>query len=130
MRILIADVKPSARAALRLYIARGWLAAATHTRDGAPSPLATIVEAASVAEVVQCVGEGEIDIALVDWSLPLEGGAAAVRMVRQMAPEARIVVLAGDPRVERDALGAGADTFVSKGSPPEALGAALAGHAH
>jgi hypothetical protein len=57
----------------------------------------------------------------------LPGGSLAriVECMRQARPETRVVMLGSGPGQEPCARDAGADSFVWKGQPPDALRAAL-----
>ncbi|MCB9539963.1 MAG: response regulator transcription factor [Myxococcales bacterium] len=63
------------------------------------------------------------DVAVVDLALPRLGGTEVVRRLRAAFPARRIVALSHFPGGAFDAQlrDAGADAFVSKVSPPEAL---------
>ena len=108
MRVLIADGAPKVRSALTLLVRQ--------RQKGAE-----IVQAASVADLDRLAAVPQIDLVLVDWSLPRGGGRAAVGALRQHWPQAYIVILSGRPEVEDDARSACPDAFVSKGNPPDDL---------
>lgn len=108
MRVLIADGAHAVRSALRLYIEQGEIE--VH-----------VVEAASVGDVAAIAARAPIDVALIDWTLPVTGAGAAIDAVRSGCPDAYIVVLSGRPEAAQPALDAGADDFISKGDPPESL---------
>ena len=58
------------------------------------------------------------DLALVDLHMPAPGGVRAVAAIRRAAPRVRIVAMSGDhdPAPALDALRAGAEGFLSKGT--------------
>ena len=57
------------------------------------------------------------DLALVDLHMPPPGGFAAIAAIRRDQPRVRIVALSGDDEARAmDALRAGADGFLSKGT--------------
>jgi len=106
MRILIADSAPRVRSALRLYIEQ--------CRSDVE-----ILEAESFNEV-QCLAEcSRIEVALIDWHLPEQGGKAALRYLRRTQPDACVIVLSGRPEAEGQA--SDADAFISKGYPADRL---------
>ncbi len=106
--MLIADGAPKVRSALALLVRQR-------------QQKAEILQAASTADVDRLVALPDIDLALVDWSLPRGGGRAAVETLRQRWPRAYIVVLSGRPEMEDDARSVCPDAFVSKGNPPDDL---------
>ncbi|MGC9523210.1 MAG: response regulator [Anaerolineae bacterium] len=112
MRILIADGDASVRSALRFFVA--------HRYDDVE-----VVEAATVDGVRDAIARQPVDVILLDWSLPPDGAQGILRALQTPDRDCRILVLSGRPEAARAALDAGADAFVSKGDPPEALQAAL-----
>ncbi len=108
MRVLIADGAPKVRSALTLLVRQ--------RQEGAE-----IVQATSVADLDRLAALPQIDVALVDWSLPRGGGRAAAAALRQRWPQAYIVILSGRPEAEDDARSVCPDAFVSKGYPPDDL---------
>ena len=108
--------------------------------------LASLLEAADGIAVVGEAGDGEqalavlaatpdVDVVLMDLSMPVLDGVAATARVRTEHPEVRVVVLssfAEHARV-RDAVAAGAVGYVLKDSTPDelvaAIRAAAGGHA-
>jgi CheY-like chemotaxis protein len=78
----------------------------------------------NAAEAYRRVRDLRPDLVLLDWILPGgDGGAAACRRIRQMHPDAEVVIFTGlgDVRDRRAALEAGASTFLQKGMPLAAL---------
>ncbi|CAA9509374.1 MAG: diguanylate cyclase/phosphodiesterase (GGDEF & EAL domains) with PAS/PAC sensor(s) [uncultured Solirubrobacteraceae bacterium] len=76
------------------------------------------------AEAYRIVRDVDPDLVLLDWILPGgDGGAAACRRIRQMCPEAEVVIFTGlgDVRDQRAAREAGASKFLQKGMPLQAL---------
>lgn len=77
------------------------------------------VEAADGAQALLALGRlGQVDLALVDWNMPVLSGIDFVRVVRQNADFApmRIVMVTTESDIEhvREALTCGADEFVMK----------------
>lgn len=112
MRFLIADGSQVVRSALRLLL--------EHHMTGAE-----VLEATNLADIVRVLAEQEIDTTFIDWYLRPEGGEAALNHVRKHQPHSSVIILSGSPEIEKDALEAGADAFVSKGDPPDQLLAVL-----
>lgn len=63
------------------------------------------------------------DVIVADVIMPLINGIEATRRLRLSVPEARVVLLTGydDARFRREALAAGASSYVLKGNAPEEL---------
>jgi DNA-binding NarL/FixJ family response regulator len=113
-----------------------------HTRQGLQALLAAwpqieVVGAANGAEAVQLVEKCQPDVALMDIPRPVpalssspqrgEGsiesmdGLQAIRLIKSRWPQVRIVVLTMYTTHRAAALAAGADAFLLKGCPAEAL---------
>jgi DNA-binding NarL/FixJ family response regulator len=107
MRFLIADGAAAVRSALRLLLLE--------------NRLGEILEAQNVREIEHLIQDNAVDIALIDWNLRFGSGSSAIQIIRQHQPHVVIVILSGRPETQQRALEAGADAFVSKGDPPEAL---------
>jgi two-component system, NarL family, nitrate/nitrite response regulator NarL len=63
------------------------------------------------------------DLVLVDLHMPVPGGIRAIAAIRRTTPNARIVAMSGDddPAPAVEALRAGAEGFLSKGTEPADL---------
>lgn len=102
---------------------------------GAAPDITVVGEAADGSIAVDLATRTEVDVVLMDLSMPVLDGVAATRKVLQVRPDARIVVLSSfseQARV-REAIAAGAIGYVLKDCSPEELLAAVrsaaAGHA-
>ena len=80
-------------------------------------------EAGTIAEAVELVGQRRPDISIVDVSLPDGSGLDLIRMLRQKAPDARVLVLSmhAEDLVAEFALDAGAHGYLEKDEDPEVL---------
>jgi DNA-binding NarL/FixJ family response regulator len=78
--------------------------------------LAVVMEAGSLAEGRQAVGQVEADVALVDLDLPDGSGVELIRDLRMMNPQAQAVLLtaSGDRHLHAEAIAAGASGVLSK----------------
>lgn len=106
IRILLADEQSLFREAVRSVL------------EGEPD-IAVVGEA---RDGLQAVGEAERlqpDVALLDAGLPNGDGIRATMLIRERVPGCRVLVLSGaeDGRILVEALEAGANGFLSKGSP-------------
>ena len=112
MRILLADVQSRVRFALRVLLER-------------LPDLQVIGEANDAESLLSATRLALPDLLLLGWPLP--GGALGelVSAARQICPHLRVIALSGRPEANRTAAMAGANAFVYKGDPPEALLSAI-----
>ena len=108
MRVLIADEKKKIRFALRLLLER-------------EPELSVVGEAEDVEGLMTQIETCHPDMVLLDWELPNTNRESALYSVRKVYPDVAVIVLSGRPEVQKAALAAGADAFISKGDPPEQL---------
>ena len=99
--------------------------------------LGAIVDIAPGLRVVGEATDGDVavteatrlqpDLILLDLAMPNRGGLDALPELREVAPEARIVVLSGfaAAAVAAQAIELGATTYLEKGSDPDAIVTAL-----
>lgn len=117
LRVLLADDKASLRSAMRLLLEQ--------------DPDWEIVgEAAEVRGLLAKTDSAHPHLILLDWELPglpksPVGQHDLLGRLHTLHPCTHVIVLSGRPEAEAVALAAGADVFVSKAAPPEALLAAL-----
>ena len=85
-------------------------------------------EAASGREAIELVRTTELDVLVMDLSMPGIGGVEAIRRIRQWDKSARILVFTMHQSAAYavQAIKAGARGFVTKSNPPEALLRAIA----
>lgn len=88
--------------------------------DGRVTVAASTGHAASAVNLVR---RAVPDIALVDMHMPPPGGLGAIDAVRRAMPRTRVLAMSGDddPATVLDALRAGAEGFLPKGSEPADL---------
>jgi DNA-binding NarL/FixJ family response regulator len=74
------------------------------------------------AEAVEAVESSEPDVVLMDLKMPVMNGVEAIRRIKTLSPDVRILVLTtyGDEWV-MDAIRAGADGYLLKGTPRATL---------
>jgi DNA-binding NarL/FixJ family response regulator len=116
MKCLLVDDHALVRDALALLIA-------LHHPDVDLRHASRLREARAVLEA-----EPDVDLVLLDLSLPDSAGLATLAAVRDSAPATRTVVLSGDDRPETvlAAIDAGAAGFIPKATESRALRLALA----
>jgi DNA-binding NarL/FixJ family response regulator len=87
------------------------------------SDMAMVAQAATGSEAVRAFRDHLPDVTLMDLRLPDMSGIDAMIAIREMAPDARILMFTtfeGDVEVQR-ALAAGARGYLLKSTPPEDL---------
>ena len=79
--------------------------------------------AVSVRELSTLLTDVAPDVIVVDWQLTDGDGADAIRVIRRVRPEAKVLILTGnlDDATLQRAVGAGSDGFVTKDRPPKEL---------
>jgi len=85
--------------------------------------IAVVAEARNGQEAVEQFSQHRPDVTLMDLQLPVMNGLSAIRAIRQIQPDARVVVLTmyhGDEDIYR-ALRAGAAAYILKDSMPDDL---------
>jgi DNA-binding NarL/FixJ family response regulator len=103
IRVLLLDDHASFRELLALRLAR-------------EPDIAVVMEASSLAEGHQAVGQVEVDVALVDLDLPDGSGVDLIRELRTVNPQAQTVLLtaSGDRHLHAEAVAAGASGILNK----------------
>lgn len=115
MRVLLADDQAWLRSALRLLLEQ-------------EVDVEVIAEAGEARSLLSKTQKTRPHLVLLDWELPgmrAGSGHALLAALRKLSPDVSVIVLSGRPEANTSALDAGADFFVSKADPPEALLAAL-----
>jgi DNA-binding NarL/FixJ family response regulator len=108
MRILVADMEPRVRFALRVLL------------EHQPG-IQVVGEAATPSDLLDGAAVVCPDLILMDWNLAGPGAAGLVLALRGQCPHVVLIALSSRPENHRAALAAGVDAFVSKGEPPEQL---------
>ncbi len=77
---------------------------------------------------LQSVALTNVDVGVIGWALPPDGGAAIMEALRDQPGAPRMVVYSGglDPELARKIMGYGAAGFCPKSEPPERLLDAIA----
>jgi DNA-binding NarL/FixJ family response regulator len=112
-RVLIADDHPLYRDALQLVVAAAF-------------PDVECSESADIAGTLGVLAGGEIDLVLLDLSMPDASGLDGLQRIRAAHPAVPVIVCSADsdPRTVREAFRGGAAGYLPKSS-----GAALTRHA-
>jgi DNA-binding NarL/FixJ family response regulator len=103
------------------------------TRQGLHALLAVmpdvecVGEAVNGQEAVDLVTERRPDVVLMDVHMPVMDGLEATRLIKSQRPEVRVIMLTMYAEYQIEALAAGADIFLDKGGPSEALHSAICG---
>ena len=82
-----------------------------------------VAEAENGDEAVRMAEEHQPDLVLLDVSMPVKDGLAALPDIRSVSPQAKVVMLSGfeASRLAATALEAGASAYLEKGIPPREL---------
>jgi DNA-binding NarL/FixJ family response regulator len=108
MQVLLADNQPQVRFGLRVLL--------EHQQG-----INIIGEAANALDLLAQAKTVHPDLILMDWTLPKMRPADLLPDLRQLCPDATVIVLSGRPEAHKAALSAGADGFVGKYELPEKL---------
>ncbi len=82
-------------------------------------------EATNGKEAVDLVAAEKPDALLLDFAMPEMTGVEALRSLRDRSPDTKVVVVTSFFGMGEEAIGMGADAFVSKSAPPKEVVAAL-----
>lgn len=106
-RVLLADDTPDIRALLRLVLSR-------------QDDFEVVAEAADGSQAIAMAREHRPDLVLLDLAMPVMDGLEAIPGVREAVPHCKIVVLSGfnADQMAAEAMSAGADAYIEKGTPP------------
>lgn len=107
MRVLIADDEPNVRQALWFMCEEG-------------ADLTVVGAAGDTAELLTLVKTTQPDLLLLEWRLPGIVPSDLMQMLMTRA-SLTIIVMGSDPEARREALKAGAYSFIYKGDPSEKL---------
>lgn len=67
-------------------------------------------------EALEIIEETQPDVVLMDARMPVMNGIEATRLIKRRWPEIKVIVYSMYPSYEQDALAAGADHFLIKGT--------------
>lgn len=117
IKLMIADDDAKVRSAINLLL------------DQDRACWQVIAEVCNVNELFLLVEQTKPQLLLLDWELPEERCGDKqppyfclkdrIHNLRELNPEMYIIVLSSKPQVKSEAIEAGANSFVSKGDPPE-----------
>jgi len=112
MKVLIADDQSRVRYALRVLLEQqfGFKIAA---------------EAIDTRQLLHQVETLHPELLLLDWDLPGLNPKNLMPELHNLCPHLKVIVLTSKSELRQTILACGVDAFVSKGSPPEALLAAI-----
>jgi DNA-binding NarL/FixJ family response regulator len=103
MRVVLADDHEIVRKGIRAIV-------------NGHSPWTVCGEAENGQQAIDLVLELKPDLVILDLSMPVINGLQAAAKIRQLAPSTKILILSihDSPQIEREALAAGADAFLTK----------------
>jgi len=110
IRVLIADDHPLIRSAVAELLAG--------TDD-----ITVVAQCSDGAEVAQAAALTEPDVVLMDLQMPRMSGLEATRVLREVQPDVRVIVLTGSwsAAAAREARALGVAGFLLKGEGPDVL---------
>jgi two-component system, NarL family, invasion response regulator UvrY len=110
IRVLIADDHAIVRRGLREIVS-------------GTSDIVVIGEASNGQEAVEKVSSQQFDVVLLDISMPVKGGVAALKEIRDLRPRLPVLLLSIHPEDQyaMRVLRAGASGYLTKESAPEEL---------
>ncbi len=105
LRVVIVDDTPDLRDLLRMALESGGFDVVAEAGDG--------------AEAIEVARAHVPDVILLDLAMPVMDGLEALPTLRELCPDAKIVVLSGfgATQMTRRAMAAGADGYLQKGVP-------------
>ncbi|MBW3562867.1 MAG: response regulator [Actinobacteria bacterium] len=76
-------------------------------------------EASNGVEAIEQAAQHQPDVVLLDVAMPLMDGLEALPRIRDVAPDARVVILSGftSESMQEGATTQGADAYLEKGTP-------------
>ena len=110
IRIAIVDDHAVVRAGLRQFLSE-------------QVDLTVVAEAGTGREALNIVRKGEVDVMLMDLSMPDQSGVDALAAIRARAPELPVLILSGFPEEHyaTTLLRQGASGYLNKGCEPEEI---------
>ncbi len=108
IRVLIADDRLWARAGLRALLAT-------------QSEFEVVGEADDGQQALGLVEQHQPDVVVLDARMPVLDGIEATRLIKARWPKTRVVVQSMHSAYRSEAMAAGADRFLVKGSPSRQL---------
>jgi DNA-binding NarL/FixJ family response regulator len=104
LRVVIIDDTPDLRELMRIALVKGGMQVVGEAGDGVAG--------------IEAVRNGRPDVVLLDLSMPVMDGLEALPVIRELAPDARIIVLSGfgASQMSERALELGADGYLQKGA--------------
>ena len=109
MNVILADDEPQVRSAIRLLLEQ-------------ESQVQITVESDNLADLINALAGLDPNLLLLDWEMSAAfPRSQLIDELRQRYPSLKVIAMSGRPEARAQAILAGADGFVSKGDPPEAL---------
>ena len=108
MKIAIADGQSHIRSALCLLISE-------------KTEHHVVLEIKRANTLLEQLRKSPIDMLIADWSFLAPDAQAIVKSIRESTDVKNIVVMSSNPNMQELAMQAGADSFLSKTNPPDAI---------
>ena len=78
-------------------------------------------EASNGQEAVQVAAEEQPEVVLMDVRMPVMDGLEAARLIKDVWPQIKVILLSMEPPSREEMLASGADHFLLKGDRAESL---------
>jgi DNA-binding NarL/FixJ family response regulator len=104
VRVVVIDDSVDLRGLLRFALTRAGMDVVGEAGDGSAG--------------IEVVRDEDPDVILLDLSMPVMDGVEALPLIREVAPDAQIIVFSGfDVALTQQVLDSGADGHIIKGTP-------------
>jgi CheY-like chemotaxis protein len=78
-------------------------------------------EAENGQQAVELVEKLRPQLVVLDVNMPVMDGIEALKRIRKLSPETKVIVYSSNPEAKREALAEGAFRYLDKGSDPQRL---------
>jgi CheY-like chemotaxis protein len=80
-----------------------------------------VAEAENGQQAVELVEKLRPDLVVLDVTMPVMGGIEALKRIRELSPETKVIVYSSSPEARSEALAGGAFRYLDKGADPQRL---------
>ena len=80
-----------------------------------------VAEAENGRQAVELVEKLRPELVVLDVVMPVMDGIEALKRIRELSPETKVIIYSSSPEARKEALAAGAFRYLDKGSDPQRL---------